>query len=176
MASRTVTTLASNQDETRRKVLRLQNRAKSQFCEAAENIKEKVEQLDEDELDDFVNSNFDELNQTFLRESNAMRADVLKKKPKKPKREDFGSVAEYNAAQATYERKSSEFKEFVVWTTTVVQKLISWIGDLFTAIKNFFRDLWKWIKDKFKAIAQKVREFIEFVGQKISGLFDYIFG
>ena len=176
MASRTITTLESSKDETKRNILRLQQQAETQFNAAAKDIKEKVEDLKEDEIDDFVNNNFDQLNATFLGHSNNLRQDVLKKKPKKPKREDFSSEAGYAAALENYEIESKFFKEFVVWTTSVVGKLMEWISDLFTTIKNFFKDLWNWIKNAFANIAEKVYKFVKFVGEKISGLFNFLFG
>ena len=176
MASRTITTLESSKYETKRKILRLQQQAETQFNAAAKDIKEKVEDLKEDEIDDFVNNNFDQLNATFLGHSNNLRQDVLKKKPKKPKREDFESEAEYNAASEKYEIESKVFKEFVVWTTSVVQRLMDWINDLFTTIKKFFKDLWNWIKNAFANIAEKVHKFVKFVGEMISGLYNSLFG
>ena len=112
----------------------------------------------------------------FLSHSQELREDVLKKKPKKPKRDEYETEEEFASAAEKYEIECENYKQYVGWAMSVVRKLMEWIGDLFKTIKAFFKDLWNWIKNAFANIAQRVQHFVEFVGEKISGLYKDLFG
>ena len=156
-------------------VLKLQKSMQSQFDEASASIKDELAEKDEDEIDDFIKKKFGSVRNEFNTHINEMEAEVLAKRPKKPKREYCSSDTEYQSQMKTYEKEKEDYKAYVNWISSVLDKLKDWLSDLLEKIKSFFRSVWNWIKQKFQQVATKVKEFIQFVGKKIKSLYNYLF-
>jgi hypothetical protein len=65
----------------------------------AEEIKEEVSNLDEDEIEQFVRNKFNNLNTLFLKRSKELEDYVIKKKPKKPVKLPEETTEEYKKRQ-----------------------------------------------------------------------------
>ncbi|PKY53193.1 hypothetical protein RhiirA4_471266 [Rhizophagus irregularis] len=81
-----ILTVRDLQVDSKENVIRLQTNAKSEFEKQVDETKEKIANLDEDAIDEFVRNKFKTLNDMFLERSNQMEKYVLSKKPKKPEK------------------------------------------------------------------------------------------
>jgi len=64
----------------------------------------------------------------------------------------------------------------VAFGMAVIQRLMSWLADLFAKIHELFRNLWNWIKAMAADVYKRVKEFVSFLQDKINGLMSYLFG
>ncbi len=171
-ASRRVVTITKEQKaESRRVVLRLQQSVQNEFEKQLEKTKREIEEsgMGADEIDDFVDRQFDVLNKEFQQRSDELKVYVKSKKPTKPTSNDPKEKAEYD-------EKVEEYKSFVEYSVTIISRLTDFIKEVFLKIKEFFRSLWNWIKSKFQDVAKKVGEFVAYMKEKFGGLVDFIFG
>jgi hypothetical protein len=113
-----------------------------------------------EECDEFVDKEFDALNEFFHRRSEEMRAYV---KSKKPVRADF-------ATEEEYEREVSDYKTLVSAAGVVLKKLMAWFEDLWNSVKTFFKSLWNWIKTKVRDIGKCVLDFLSMLKGKFERL------
>jgi hypothetical protein len=65
----------------------------------AEEIKDEVSNLDEDEIEQFVRNKFNNLNTLFLKRSKELEDYVIKKKPKNPVRLPEETIEDYEKRQ-----------------------------------------------------------------------------
>jgi hypothetical protein len=98
------TETVDKKDELKHLVLTLKSEAEVRFNEQAESIKEEIKDMDEDELDLFVNLHFEGLYQLFTTKSNLIREKILRCRPEKPKPEQFESPEKYAEALLVYEK------------------------------------------------------------------------
>ncbi|RHZ81524.1 hypothetical protein Glove_120g159 [Diversispora epigaea] len=163
------------QNEVRDGVIRLQHEAKNAFEKETEKVKEKIETLSEDQVEDFVRNKFQNLNEMFLKHSKTIEELVISKKPKKPVKNPNETEEEFMKKYKAYEANFDSYKDFVTWSMTVVNRLMFWISDLFDDIIAFFKKLWTWIMSKMRDMSKNIREFIERVAMKFSQLYEYLF-
>ena len=168
--SKVVTVTDEYKGESRRVVMQLQQQVETKFEEQLKKAKREVEKCQtEDEIDSFVDSQFDCLDREFLDRSKELREYVKSKKPTKPQSHDA-------ASKAKYDEELSNYRRFVEYSTSIIKRLTQFIMDIFTKIKEFFHSLWNWIKRKFQDITKKVSEFINFMKEKFGDMVNYIFG
>ncbi|KAG9302057.1 hypothetical protein G9A89_021101 [Geosiphon pyriformis] len=111
--SNTMTLIGARQG-VQKLVLVLQNDAKSEFDEKvillfmdvtfqAKKVQEEVENMNADEMEEFVHKRFEALNTLFLEKSKKIEEYVISKKPTKP-------VKTPNETEEEYERKREEYQ------------------------------------------------------------------
>ncbi|CAG8489852.1 11247_t:CDS:2 [Ambispora gerdemannii] len=129
----------------KKKIKDLQVKANAKFEKKVEEIKKELMDKNSDELDDFVNGEFDEFNQTFIDHSNGIREHV---RNLAPKRDDYFT-------KEAYEEAEREYKDFIAFVVGVINKLRDWLSNLFRVILDFFKSLWSWIKTEERNMAEK---------------------
>ncbi|CAG8543832.1 1430_t:CDS:2 [Ambispora leptoticha] len=157
-------------------VIKLQTDAKNEFEQQTEKVQSEIENLDEDDIEQFVSDKFNKLNTLFLKKSKKVEKFVLSKRPKKPVRTAEETDEEYNQKYKVYEESLGLYKSFVSWSMSMVERLMHWLSELFDDIISFFKNLWTWIKSKIRDISTNVREFVAKIAEKFSRLHDYLFG
>ncbi|CAB5372420.1 unnamed protein product [Rhizophagus irregularis] len=152
-------------DKVKESVKEFQEYSKSSFEKNVEEIQEELKDKDVDQLNDYINEKFDDLNQGFINYSNITREYV---RSLAPKRSDYLSEEDFKKAK-------EEYQNFIAWVTGVIQKLSEWLKDLFEKILSFFKSLWNWIKAQVQNVAKNVKEFVKTVSKMIKNLYDFLF-
>jgi len=160
-------------------VLKLQKDAQSDFKENTNNVRGEMQDCfnngQDVDVNAFIDSKFDNLNQKFLQYSNSLRKQVKSNAPKEPVRQNYESNEDYDRAYEDYTHEKADYLVFVSWVSTVIDRLAKWLKKLFDKIKEFFTNLWNWIKAKLQDIAERVKQFLAFVGDQFSGLVRFVF-
>ncbi|RGB34342.1 hypothetical protein C1646_742835 [Rhizophagus diaphanus] len=163
-----IVTVSDLQEKFKGNVIRLQADAKSEFDKQVGETKEKIADLDEDAIDEFVRNKFKTLNEMFLERSKQMEEYVLSKKPKKPEKTPNETNEEYENKYKEYMAAYGLYREFISWSMSVIYKLMNWLDELFNEIIRFFKNLWNWIKAKVQDIVTNVRNFVAKIAEKFS--------
>ncbi|CAG8656716.1 17396_t:CDS:2 [Acaulospora morrowiae] len=171
----TTTLIRHREEEVQECVIKLQTKAKSEFEKQAREIKEEVEEMNEDQVEDYVHHKFQNLNAMFLENSRIVEELVLSKRPKKPVRHAGLISEEYQRMWDAYQEELKNYKKFVTWSMNLVNRLMTWLSELFSDVIAFVKNLWTWIKSKIHNISENVREFVEMVASKFNQLYNYLF-
>ncbi|CAB4481893.1 uncharacterized protein OCT59_029351 [Rhizophagus irregularis] len=171
-----IVTVRDLQEDSKENVIRLQTDAKSEFEKQVDETKQKIANLDEDAIDEFVRNKFKTLNNMFLERSNQLEKYVLSKKPKKPEKNPNETNEEYENKYKEYMAAYGLYREFITLSMSVINKLMNWLDELFNEIIQFFKNLWILIKAKAQDIATNVQNFVAKIAEKFNQLCNYLFG
>ncbi|CAB4419010.1 unnamed protein product [Rhizophagus irregularis] len=86
-------------------------RLRGDGVDKVEEIQEELKDKDVDQLDDYINKKFDDLNQGFINYSNTTREYV---RSLAPKRSDYLSEEDFKKAK-------EEYQNFIAWVTGFVE-------------------------------------------------------
>ncbi len=144
-------------------------------CREVENSRSVLKDMDEDELDAFVDAQADKVQRNLTDQVDRLRKTIKSKKPKKPTKEECATEEEYAQKSKEYEEKKEAYSKFVQWSTLILNKVAEWVTEICNRIIGLFHQLWTWICGKIADIASKVQQAILVIKEQMDTFLQFIF-
>ena len=174
----TTTTIQDvRKEDCKERILVLKEKTTSRLERETETAKQELAgKKSAEEVDEYVDNVFQNVQNEFNRGLNEIKQDVKANAPRRPRRQDYANDKAFAKAEETYQNDLSSYKEYVSFVAGIMSRMVEFFRDLFQSIKEFFQKLWTWIKTMFKEIGKKVREFVDYVKEKFQNIVEFIFG